>query len=149
MTIEKGLLCVHCTRNPNELREIEDYCVFFCKSRSAVFFFRTHHIWRYIKAGSFTPQTITAQAKRFFSSFFLFSSHSRCEIKRAGGEKKRNFCRDLKEPGSNLACAPFVVSFSFCFCRACVVCECEFVRLLICIRLWYVDICLSVCVLRV
>ena len=51
-------------------------------------------------------------AKRFL---FSFSSHSRCEIKRAGEEKKRNFCRDLKEPGSNLACAPFVVSFPFVF----------------------------------
>ena len=31
----------------------------------------------------------------------------------AGG-KKLNFCRDSKVPGSNLACAPFVVSFSLC-----------------------------------
>ena len=32
---------------------------------------------------------------------------------RAG--KKLNCCKDSKVPGSNLACAPFVVSFSLCF----------------------------------
>ena len=44
---------------------------------------------------------------------YPFLSHSRCETKRAGG-KKLNFCRDFNvPPGSNLACAPFVVSFPF------------------------------------
>ena len=40
--------------------------------------------------------------------FFSFSSHSRCEIKRAGRKKKLNFCRGFQGTGSNPACAPWV-----------------------------------------
>ena len=48
------------------------------------------------------------------SFFFLFSSHSRCEIKRAGGEKTQ-FRMNFKVPGTNLSCTPFVYSFSIYF----------------------------------
>ena len=46
--------------------------------------------------------------------FFPFSSQSRCETKRMGGEKL-NICRDSEVPGSNLAWVPFLFRFHFVF----------------------------------
>ena len=49
------------------------------------------------------------------SSFFSFSSHSRCEVTRAGGKNQLNFFRDFKVSGSNIACAPLLFRFLFVF----------------------------------
>ena len=65
-----------------------------------------------VRARSQTTSRV-AQNVGWYFFFFSLSSHSRCEVKRAG--KKAQFLQRFEVPGSKLAWSPLLVSFSLCF----------------------------------